>query len=113
MKEEMQVHNIKRRIMGSLMAVLMGTSTILGTCPAPLFAANVSTKAEVEVTSDASEVNANQYGLVSAKQGNILHAWDWKFTDVTKSIEDIAKAGYSLVQVSPCQVCENTTTNND
>ena len=109
----MQVHNIKRRIMGSLMAVLMGTSTILGTCPAPLFAANVSTKAEVEVTSDASEVNANQYGLVSAKQGNILHAWDWKFTDVTKSIEDIAKAGYSLVQVSPCQVCENTTTNND
>ena len=113
MKEEMQVHNIKRRIMGSLMAVLMGTSTILGTCPAPLFAANVSTKAEVEVTSDASEVNANQYGLVSAKQGNILHAWDWKFTDVTKNIEDIAKSGYSLVQVSPCQVCENTTTNND
>ena len=109
----MQVHNIKRRIMGSLMAVLMGTSTILGTCPAPLFAANVSTKAEVEVTSDASEVNANQYGLVSAKQGNILHAWDWKFTDVTKNIEDIAKSGYSLVQVSPCQVCENTTTNND
>ncbi len=109
----MQVHNIKRRIMGSLMAVLMGTSTILGTCPAPLFAANVSAKAEVEVTSDASEVNANQYGLVSAKQGNILHAWDWKFTDVTKNIEDIAEAGYSLVQVSPCQVCENTTTNND
>ena len=94
--------------MGSLMAVLMSTSTILGSCPAPVFAVADTT----EVKMDASTVNANDYGLVSATEGNILHAWDWKFSDVTKSMEDIAKAGYSLVQVSPCQVCEDLSDNN-
>ena len=104
------VHHLRRRVMGSLMAVLMSTSTILGSCPAPIFA--VPTTGE-EVVVDSANVNANNYGLVSVTEGNILHAWDWKFTDVTKSIEDIANAGYSVVQVSPCQVCEDTTVNND
>lgn len=107
------MHNMKRRVMGSMMAVLMGASTILGTCPTPLFAADAASIAE-EITVGATDVDAsNSYGLVSATEGNILHAWDWKFTDVTKSIEDIAEAGYSLVQVSPCQVCESASTNND
>lgn len=107
------MHNMKRRVMGSMMAVLMGASTILGTCPTPLFAADAASVAE-EITVGAADVDASKsYGLVSVTEGNILHAWDWKFTDVTKSIKDIAEAGYSLVQVSPCQVCESASTNND
>lgn len=113
LKEEFRMHSMKRRVMGSMMAVLMGASTILGTCPTPLFAADAASVAE-EITVGATDVDAsNSYGLVSATEGNILHAWDWKFTDVTESIEDIAEAGYSLVQVSPCQVCESASTNND
>ena len=108
------MHNMKRRVMGSLMAVLMSASTILGTCPTPIFAAGTQTAAsEKEVVADASQTDGNSYGLVSVTQGNILHAWDWKFTDVTKNIKDIAEAGYSIVQVSPCQVCEDLTTNNE
>ena len=106
------MHNLKRRVMGSLMAVLMGTSTILGSCPVSTYAVSTEEVAS-EVQSDATQVDANNYGLVSATEGNILHAWDWKFTDVTKSMEDIAKAGYSCVQVSPCQVCQDLTKNND
>ena len=84
------MHNMKRRVMGSMMAVLMGASTILGTCPTPLFAADAASVVE-EITVGATDVDAsNSYGLVSATEGNILHAWDWKFKDVTKSIEDIA-----------------------
>lgn len=114
------MHNVKRRAMGSLMAVLMGTTTILGSTPYYVSASgntgSVAAQVEtaVEDGQDTKQVDAsNSYGLVSAKEGNILHAWDWKFTDVTKSIKDIAEAGYSLVQVSPCQVCEAATTNND
>ncbi|MCR4802376.1 MAG: starch-binding protein, partial [Lachnospiraceae bacterium] len=94
------MHNIKRKIMGSLMAVLMGTSTILGTCPAPIFATSAST---VEVDSEATQVNANDYGLVSANEGNILHAWDWKLSEIKANLPEIAKAGYSVVQTSPLQ----------
>ena len=113
-EEEFTVHNLIRRIMGSLMAVLMSSSTILGTCPAPIFAtASNDATVETEVTADATAVDANQYGLVSVTEGNILHAWDWKFTDVSKGIEEIVEAGYSVVQVSPCQTCESAATNND
>ena len=113
MKEELEVHNIKRRVMGSLMAVLMGTSTILGTCPTPLFAATTSNATtETEVKADATAVNANSYGLASETEGNILHAWDWKFTDVTENMKVIAESGYSNVQVSPCQTIRENVSNN-
>lgn len=101
------------------MAVMMGTTTILGSTPVSAAGANtygdfVCGTGAVADAEQAAQVNAaNNYGLVSATEGNILHAWDWKFTDVTKSMKDIAEAGYSLVQVSPCQVCESASTNND
>ena len=101
------------------MAVMMGTTTILGSTPVSASGSNtydgfvcgtgVVAEAEQATQTDA----ANNYGLVSATEGNILHAWDWKFTDVTKNMKDIAESGYSLVQVSPCQVCESASTNND
>lgn len=97
------MHNIKRKIMGSLMAVLMGTSTILGTCPAPIFATSAST---VEVDSEATQVNANDYGLVSANEGNILHAWNWSLKNIKAQLPEIAAAGYSIVQTSPLQVSD-------
>ncbi len=101
------------------MAVMMGTTTILGSTPVSAtgsytyddFVCGTGAIEEAEQTRQADA--GNNYGLVSATQGNILHAWDWKFTDVTKNIKEIAESGYSLVQVSPCQVCESASTNND
>ena len=110
-EEELTVHNLKRRIMGSLMAVMMSTTTILGNCPNfTLAAANEST----EVTADATAVNAsNAYGLASVNQGNILHAWDWSLKTIKEQLPEIAKAGYSVVQTSPLQSCEDFSVNND
>ena len=110
-KGGINVHNMKRRVMGSLMAVLMGTSTILGSCPAPIFA--VPTASEEEVVVDSAKVNANSYGLVSVTEGNILHAWNWSLATIKEQLPVIAEAGYSVVQTSPLQSCENYTNNND
>ena len=101
------------------MAVMMGTTTILGSTPVSASGSNTyggfvcGTGAVAEAEQATQTDAANNYGLVSATEGNILHAWDWKFTDVTKNMKDIAESGYSLVQVSPCQVCESASTNND
>lgn len=48
--------------------------------------------------------NATAYGLASNVQdGNIFHAFNWRFKDVSKFIKDIAEQGFSAVQVSPVQ----------
>ena len=49
------------------------------------------------------------YGLVeNIQDGVILHCFDWKYTDIIDSLEDIAKAGFSAVQTSPVQPSAST-----
>lgn len=46
----------------------------------------------------------NTYGLPSNIQdGNILHCFDWKMTDVTSEMANIAASGFGAVQISPLQ----------
>ncbi|MDP4120314.1 MAG: alpha-amylase family glycosyl hydrolase [Bacillota bacterium] len=48
--------------------------------------------------------NATAYNLAdSSADGNILHAFDWRYKDVAKYIKDIASQGFTSVQVSPVQ----------
>lgn len=37
------------------------------------------------------------------QDGVILHAWNWSYKNIEKSLNDIVNAGYSAVQVSPVQ----------
>lgn len=47
---------------------------------------------------------ANNYGLPdNIQDGNILHCFDWKFSQVKAALPDIAAAGYGAVQLSPLQ----------
>ncbi len=47
---------------------------------------------------------ANQYGIPEKIQdGNILHCFNWKFTDIEAELPNIAAAGFGAVQVSPVQ----------
>lgn len=39
----------------------------------------------------------------TVQEGVILHAWNWSYKNIEKSLEDIARAGYTTVQVSPVQ----------
>ncbi len=47
---------------------------------------------------------ANSYGIpTSIQEGNILHCFDWTFTDIQAALPQIAEAGFGAVQVSPVQ----------
>lgn len=37
------------------------------------------------------------------EEGVILHAWNWYYKDVVNNLKDIAKAGFTTIQVSPVQ----------
>ncbi|MDE6271973.1 MAG: starch-binding protein [Muribaculaceae bacterium] len=44
------------------------------------------------------------YGLpANIQDGNILHCFDWTFTDIQKELPNIAAAGFGAIQVSPVQ----------
>lgn len=52
----------------------------------------------------AASLSAGEYGIpADIQDGNILHCFNWKFTDIKASLPDIAKAGFGAVQVSPVQ----------
>ncbi len=52
----------------------------------------------------AAAAQGADYGIPDDIQDcNILHCFDWKFSDIQSSLEDIAKAGFGAIQVSPCQ----------
>ena len=47
---------------------------------------------------------ANPYGIPdNIQDGNILHCFDWKFSDIISELPAIAEAGFGAVQVSPVQ----------
>ncbi len=46
----------------------------------------------------------NDYQLANNIQdGTILHCFDWKYSDITTELENIARAGFTSIQVSPAQ----------
>lgn len=56
------------------------------------------------VMSSGAVVSQNQYNLpAEISQGNILHCFDWKMSDVQKELPAIAEAGFNAIQISPVQ----------
>ena len=52
---------------------------------------------------------ANNYGLQENYQdGTILHCFDWTFNQIKEELPNIAAAGFTSVQTSPCQGNANT-----
>ncbi|MBD5135246.1 MAG: starch-binding protein [Lachnospiraceae bacterium] len=62
---------------------------------------------KVEFTEDTTGSSldaASDYGLAeNAKDGVILHAWNWSFNQIKSELKDIAEAGFTSVQTSPIQ----------
>ena len=53
---------------------------------------------------------ATDYNLApSIQEGVILHCFNWTYSQITNSLEDIAKAGFTTVQTSPAQYPTSTT----
>ena len=68
------------------------------------FTASASTADNaVSANADSDSVAAN-YGLPDKiEDGNILHCFDWKYTDIKSSLASIAAAGFKSIQTSPAQ----------
>ena len=58
----------------------------------------------VDVAAAAADYNLT----AKIAQGNILHAFNWRMTDLVKYAPEIAAAGYSTVQISPIQTTKVT-----
>ena len=68
---------------------------------------SMASAASVDAESAASD---NDYNLASnIKDGNILHAFNWKMKDIQDHAAEIAAAGFTTVQISPIQKAKETT----
>ena len=53
---------------------------------------------------DIQVAAASDYGLADKiEDGNILHCFDWKLSDITAALPEIAEAGFTSIQTSPLQ----------
>ena len=96
---------IRKRIKGIIAMTLVVTTIITGSSTAKI--ANAAT---IDSSGIAVEQVSyvNDYDLADTiGDGTILHAWDWSFNSIKDNLEDIAKAGYTSVQVSPIQPNKN------
>ncbi len=68
-----------------------------------------STQEEVNSTKDEATRDEKDYGLMeNIQDGNILHAFCWKHTDIIAMLPQIAEAGFTAVQISPVQATAGT-----
>lgn len=90
-----------KRLMSLIVCVIMMLTMFV--IPVPASAATVEA---VDVKAD----NVVGYNLpADIKDGNILHAFNWKLTEITQYAAEIAAAGYTAVQISPIQLTKDTT----
>ena len=69
----------------------------------------VEMDAKEEETDVTEEEIAASNGLAgSTKDGVILHAFCWSFKTIKENMKDIAEAGYTTVQTSPANACNDS-----
>lgn len=94
---------LKKSSISILLALLMLISCIVVPSTTALAAAD-------STSTPQADNSANAYNLADNVQGgNILHAFNWHFTDVKNNMKEIAQAGFTSVQVSPVQDSKPTT----
>ena len=94
-------------MIGGDIAVSLGT--VYAAEPAQVQEAEVDTETEYESKEEQIASNAEKYGLAEKTQdGVILHAFCWSFNTIKENMKDIAEAGYTTVQTSPANACNDS-----
>ncbi|MGN1051466.1 MAG: hypothetical protein ACI4QE_04120, partial [Acutalibacteraceae bacterium] len=66
--------------------------------------ATTTEKNSASASLDIEASSENPYNLASSSEkGNIIQCFDWRFKDIERYAEEIAKAGFTTVQTSPVQ----------
>lgn len=98
-----------------IVSLLLATGLVLTGMPAATVhgapdTAQVAVETTAASASDSSA--ASQYGLTEEiKDGAILHCWCWSFDTIRENMADIAEAGFSTIQTSPANECNDTHPN--
>ncbi|MCR4804004.1 MAG: hypothetical protein K5895_13585 [Lachnospiraceae bacterium] len=102
----------RKKILSWALVAMMATSSLWSDNPylmKDLVAAQNANSTEEDVTVDEQQVNAADYGLCdNVKDGAILHAFCWSFNTIKQNMADIAEAGYTTVQTSPANACNDS-----
>jgi alpha-amylase len=85
---------VKKKVVSLIMVIAM-LLTVVSVIPSAFSAEN----ADLADTAAALDYNLSS----NVQSGNILHAFNWRMTDLVKYAPEIAAAGYSTVQISPIQ----------
>ena len=109
----------RKKVLSVALAAMLSTSTVFGSLPQFSQIVSVNAKKttsedqdveETEVVTDAEQVDASSYGLCdNTKDGAILHAFCWSFNTIKENMKDIAEAGYTTVQTSPANACNDSS----
>ena len=104
-------HSKKRNgLKARLVALLLATGLVLTGLPASGVQAAPTQAATAAVSSEDSA--ASEYGLTeNIEDGAILHCWCWSFNTIRENMADIAEAGFSTIQTSPANECNDTHPN--
>lgn len=93
----------------SAISILLAAAMLIGClCISAAPAAAVQDNTRILGTGNATAYNLPD----NIQDGNIFHAFTWRFTDVTKYIKEIASQGFGAVQVSPVQGTAVAETDN-
>ena len=93
--------NLFSRILALVMALAMILTGVPGT--------GIPTGA---ITAEAAVSVAEQNNLTeNIQDGAILHCWCWSFNTIKQNMADIAAAGFTTVQTSPANTCNDTCPN--
>ena len=98
----------KNGLKARLVALLLATGLVLTGLPAGQAQAAPETAVQTMAASSNSSA-ASLYGLTEEiKDGTILHCWCWSFKTIKDNMKDIAEAGFSTIQTSPANECNDT-----
>ena len=101
----------KKRFVSISLSVLMAFTTMLSSA-GTVFAEETEIDTSAITTTETTNNEANPYGLASnTKDGVILHAFCWSFNTIKANLKDIAAAGYTTVQTSPINRCNDSHPN--
>lgn len=76
----------------------------------PVSSASATVTAEAAVTTASSVASSN--GLAeNVQDGAILHCWCWSFDTIKANMKDIANAGFTTIQTSPANECNDSYPN--
>lgn len=107
-EEKGQMGNFRKFFLNRALPFAVAMATALTGLPAGNLVQPETVEAAV-VTSSASA--AETVGLADHIQdGAILHCWCWSFNTIRENMADIAAAGFTTVQTSPANECNDTYT---